>query len=68
MWRPMAEPVSPLFRSIAGAAPGIAMVAMFLLVIGGIMLIRRGSETRQKGMLMLICAAVLFANVLIWTL
>jgi len=44
------------------------MVAMFLLVIGGIMLIRRGSETRQKGMLMLICAAVLFANVLIWTL
>ena len=44
------------------------MVAMFLLVIGGIMLIRRGWETRQKGMLMLICAAVLFANVLIWTL
>lgn len=41
------------------------MIAAFLLVAGGIALARRGE--RQKGVLMIVAAAVLAANVLIWT-
>lgn len=48
-------------------APSIAMVAAFALVIGGVRLVRRPVE-RTKGVLMLVCAAVLVGNVLIWTL
>jgi uncharacterized membrane protein YozB (DUF420 family) len=44
----------------------IAMLASFGLIIGGVVLIRRG-ETR-KGVLMIVAAAVLVGNVLIWTL
>ena len=45
----------------------IAMIAAFLLVIGGIRLVRR-KEERTRGLLMLGAAAVLVMNVLIWTL
>jgi high-affinity Fe2+/Pb2+ permease len=45
----------------------IAMIAAFLLVIGGIKLVRR-TEERNRGFLMLGAAAVLVMNVLIWTL
>lgn len=41
------------------------MIAAFLLIAGGIAMIRRAE--RQKGALMIVAAAVLIANVLIWT-
>ena len=44
----------------------IAMVAAFLLVFGGITLMRR-PDSRGKGILMLVAAAVLIGNVAIWT-
>jgi hypothetical protein len=52
--------------TIASAALGIAMIAVFLLTAGGIRLIRRG-EYRQQGWLMIVAAMVLLGNVLIWT-
>jgi len=52
--------------SLAGAAPAIAMLACFALIAGGAVLIVRRQD-RRKGVLMLVMAAVLFANVLIWT-
>ena len=45
----------------------IAMIAAFLLALGGIKL-ALARETRGRGALMLTAAAVLVANVLIWTL
>jgi hypothetical protein len=45
----------------------LAMLAAGALVWGGIRLIRRGGAQRTKGMLMLVCAAVIAGNVLIWT-
>ena len=44
----------------------IAMTAAFLLVLGGLKLTRQ-PVTRGKGVLMLVAAAVLVGNVLIWT-
>ena len=52
--------------TIASAALGIAMIAVFLLILGGIRLIRRG-EHRQQGWLMIVAAMVLLGNVLVWT-
>lgn len=52
--------------AIAQAAPGIAMLAAFACVGGGVVTIRRGD--RLKGVLMLVMAVVLVGNVLIWTL
>lgn len=51
--------------SIAAAAPAIAMLGCFACVAGGAVLIVRRRE-RTKGVLMLVMAAVLLANVLIW--
>lgn len=51
---------------MTAAAPAIAMLAAFALVFGGITLIRR-PDARTKGVLMLVAAAVLVANVAIWT-
>lgn len=48
------------------AGPSLLMIAAFALAIGGINLIRKGN--RQKGVLMIICALVFFANVLLFTL
>ena len=45
----------------------VAMIASFLLAIAGIRLAMRREE-RGRGLLMLAAAAVIFANVLIWTL
>ncbi|MBJ6123166.1 hypothetical protein [Sphingomonas mollis] len=53
--------------SIASAAPAIAMLGCFACVIGGIALIR-GRRDVRKGVLMLVMAAVLLGNVLIWTM
>ncbi|SEM43539.1 hypothetical protein SAMN05192583_0198 [Sphingomonas gellani] len=52
---------------VAAAAPAIAMLAVFACGIGGVVMIARGKE-RRKGILLLVAAAVLLANVLIWTL
>ena len=53
--------------AIASAAPAIAMLAMFACMIGGAILIAGKRDTR-KGVLMLVMAAVLLVNVLIWTM
>ena len=55
-----------MMTSIAAAAPAIAMLACFACVAGGAVLIVRRHDVR-KGVLMLVMAVVLLANVLIWT-
>ena len=45
----------------------LAMICAFLLIGGGIKL-ALSRETRGRGVLMIVAAAVLVANVLIWTL
>ena len=45
----------------------IAMIAAFLLILGGIKFALR-QESRSRGLLMVVAAAVLVMNVLIWTL
>jgi len=45
----------------------IAMIAAFLLIGGGIKLASK-REHRGRGLLMILAAVVLIANVLIWTL
>jgi len=59
--------VSGFYGAIAGAAPGIAMLAAFACAIGGGVLIAKGRD-RRKGVLMIVMALVLVANVAIWTL
>ena len=44
----------------------IAMIAAFLLILGGFKLMQT-AESRGKGILMLVAAAVLVGNVAIWT-
>ncbi|MDQ2879249.1 MAG: hypothetical protein M3R41_09270 [Pseudomonadota bacterium] len=48
-------------------APVVAMIAVLFLGVFGIRLVRRGAE-RRKGVLMLVCGAVILGNILIWTL
>jgi high-affinity Fe2+/Pb2+ permease len=51
----------------AAALLSIAVLATFALVAGALhLLIRRGE--RKQGVLMLIAAAVLLGNVLVWTI
>lgn len=51
--------------SIANAAPAIAMLGCFACLIGGGALWAKGAD-RKKAVLLLVMAAVLLANVLIW--
>lgn len=53
--------------TIASAAPGVAMLGFFACLAGGAYLIAKRRDVK-KGALMLIMAAVLLANVLIWTI
>lgn len=53
--------------SIAAAAPAVAMLGCFACLAGGAILIARRRDYR-KGVLMLVMAAVLLGNVLIWTM
>jgi flagellar biogenesis protein FliO len=46
---------------------GVAMLAAFALVAGGVYLIRRRVADRRRGVLMLVAALVLLGNVLILT-
>jgi hypothetical protein len=59
--------VNAALTSIAAAAPAIAMLGMFACLIGGVVLIVKKHDWK-KGVLMLLMAAVLLANVAIWTL
>ena len=51
---------------LPAAALSIAVIGAFALVAGGAWLLLKRKE-RKQGILMLIAAAVLFANVLVWT-
>jgi len=53
--------------SIAAAAPSIGMLGCFACLGGGAVLIVRRRDYR-KGVLMLVMAAVLLGNVLVWML
>ena len=44
----------------------IAVLAAFALIAGGLYLLIKRRE-RKQGVLMLVAAAVLFGNVLVWT-
>ena len=50
---------------MASALLALAMLAAFILLIGGVKLVARD---RQRGLLMIAAAIVIVANVLIWTL
>jgi high-affinity Fe2+/Pb2+ permease len=52
--------------SFASAALALAMIAAFVLAAGGVKLSLK-RETRKRGLLMIAAAAVLVANVLVWT-
>lgn len=54
-------------NALSDAAPAIAMLAAFACVFGGVYQIRKGPD-RRKGVLLLVMAAVLVGNVLVWTL
>lgn len=54
-------------EGLGAALMAIAMIAAFLLVVGGIRMARR-REDRGRGFLMIGAAAVLVMNVLIWTI
>jgi len=54
-------------EDFASTAMAIAMIAAAALAIGGIKLLFN-EDYRTKGVLMLVMAVVLVANVLIWTL
>ncbi|MEO6580021.1 MAG: hypothetical protein ABIN83_02570 [Sphingomicrobium sp.] len=54
-------------RMIGDAALALAMIAALLLFLSGAKLLVRG-EDRKRGVLMVLAAMVLLANVLIWTL
>lgn len=59
--------MNPTLTGIASAAPAIAMLGCFACLIGGIALVARKRDTK-KGILLLVMAAVLLANVVIWTM
>ena len=54
-------------ESFASTALTVAMIAAFLLTAGGVKL-ALNRETRARGILMIVAAAVLVVNVLVWTL
>lgn len=54
-------------NNLTSAAMAIAVIAAFLLVFGGVRLVRARS-TRLQGVLMLVAATVMLMNVMIWTM
>ena len=57
--------MSGVFASLGAAAPAIAMFGCFACLAGGAVLIVRRRDV-TKGLLMLVMAAVLLGNVLVW--
>ena len=53
-------------QNFSALAMAVAMVAAILILIGGIRLLR-ARYSRTKGILMIIAAAVIVMNVMIWT-
>ena len=53
--------------AVASIAPAVAMLGAFACLFGGGYLIARRID-RRKGVLLLVMAAVLVGNVLVWTL
>jgi hypothetical protein len=53
-------------QNFSSIAMTLAMIAAFLLVIGGVKL-ARNRQTRSKGVLMIVAALVIVTNVMIWT-
>ena len=53
-------------EQVTSGAMAVAMIAAFLLTAAGIKL-ALARQTRGRGILMLIAAAVLITNVMIWT-
>ena len=51
---------------ISGSVMALAMIASFLLLAGGVKLVR-DRQTRTRGVLMVVAALVLVMNVMIWT-
>ncbi|HEX4800773.1 MAG: hypothetical protein ACM3IG_02120 [Myxococcales bacterium] len=52
--------------NFSSVALTVAMIAAFLLIVGGVKLaIHR--QTRVRGVLMVVAAAVIVMNVMIWT-
>ena len=51
-------------QTIANAALALGMIAALILAIGGARMVR---HDRKRGLLMIAAAAVIFGNVLIWT-
>ena len=54
-------------ETLTSAAMALAVIAAFLLGFGGVRIVT-GRADRTRGILMIAAAAVLLANVLIWTL
>ena len=50
----------------SSAAMALGMIAGFLLIAGGVKLVL-DSQTRFRGILMIVAALVLIMNVMIWT-
>jgi hypothetical protein len=59
--------MSTNLTGLGAAAPAIAMIGFFACLIGGGMMVLHRRDTK-KGVLLLIMAVVLLANVAIWTL
>jgi high-affinity Fe2+/Pb2+ permease len=53
-------------QGIGSIAMAVAMIAAFLLVLGGVKL-ASSRQTRGKGILMIVAALVIVMNVMIWT-
>lgn len=54
-------------HGFGAAAMALAMLAAFALTFAGVKLALRPDE-RKRGLLMIVAAAVLIGNVLIWTM
>ena len=55
-----------MIDNFSHAALALAMIASFLLLAGGVKL-AASRQTRGRGVLMILAAAVLIMNVMIWT-
>jgi high-affinity Fe2+/Pb2+ permease len=66
VWLSLGETLGAEMEGFSALAMALAMVAAFLLLIGGAKLVL-ARQTRFRGVLMLVAAAVLVMNVMIWT-
>ncbi|HEX5239168.1 MAG TPA: hypothetical protein VFW39_11985 [Sphingomicrobium sp.] len=53
-------------QNFSSVALTLAMIAAFLLMVGGVKLVLP-RQTRLRGVLMIVAALVIFMNVMIWT-